>query len=161
MISSGVGLRRTTAFVFGAVAAGMAGYVLVHVASELLRGHPGAAARWATMTFFAGAPLILAYAVARARFRLPRLEVLLVVAVALAIQGVLAAKSYFTGDDWLHIVRAHDLVASGGLPGIHYLGTVVYIHYAPGMRLSYWALEKIAPLDWAAGQAALLALFPA
>src|SRR3954466_15847092 len=106
MISSGVGLRRTAAFVFGAVAAGMAGYVLVHVASELLRGDPGAAARWATMSFFAAAPLIFAYAVARLRFRRPRVEVLLVVAVAVTTQGVLAAKSYFTGDDWLHIVRA-------------------------------------------------------
>src|SRR3954466_9241982 len=137
----------------------MVGYVLVEVASELLRGHPGAAARWATMTFFAAAPLIVAYAIARARFRLPRVEVLLVVAVAVAIQGVLAAKSYFTGDDWLHIVRAHDLVATGGLPGVDYLGKVVFIHYAPGLRLGYWALEKFAPLDWAAGQAALLALF--
>src|SRR3954466_12839644 len=137
----------------------MVGYVLVEVASELLRGHPGAAARWATMTFFAAAPLIVAYAIARARFRLPRVEVVLVVAVAVAIQGVLAAKSYFTGDDWLHIVRAHDLVATGGPPGGGYLGKVVFIHYAPGLRLGYWALEKFAPLDWAAGQAALLALF--
>src|SRR3954452_23936784 len=159
MISSGVGWRKTAAFVFGAVAAGMVGYVLVEVASELVRGHPGAAARWATMTFFAAAPLIVAYAIARARFRLPRVEVLLVVAVAVAIQGVLAAKSYFTGDDWLHIVRAHDLVATGGLPGVDYLGKVVFIHYAPGLRLGYWALEKFAPLDWAAGQAALLVLF--
>src|SRR3954452_17667350 len=159
MISSGVGWRKTAAFVFGAVAAGMVGYVLVEVASELVRGHPGAAARWATMTFFAAAPLIVAYTIARARFRLPRVEGLLGVAVAVAIQGVLAAKSYFTGDDWLHIVRAHDLVASGGLPGVDYLGKVVFIHYAPGLRLGYWALEKFAPLDWAAGQAALLALF--
>jgi hypothetical protein len=111
------------------------------------------------MTFFAGAPVILAYAVARARFSVPRLPLVLVVAVAIAIQGVLAAKSYFTGDDWLHIVRAHDLVSSGGLPDVHYLGQVVFIHYAPGLRLGYWALEKFAPLDWAAGQAALLALF--
>src|SRR3954467_1939558 len=159
MISSGVGWRRTAAFVFGAVAAAMAGYALVHVAIELAGGHPGAAARWATMTFFAGAPLILAYACARARFRLPRPEVLLVVAVALVIQGVLAAKSYFTGDDWLHIVRAHDLVASGGLPDVHYLGKVVFIHYAPGLRLGDWGLGKLAPPHWAGGQAALLALF--
>jgi hypothetical protein len=159
MISSGVGWRRTAAFVFGAVAAAVAGYALVHVGSELVRGHPGAAARWATMTFFAGGPLILAYAIARARLRLPPVGVLLVVAVAVAIQAVLAAKSYFTGDDWLHIVRAHDLVASGGLPGVDYLGKVVFIHYAPGLRLGYWTLEKFAPLDWAAGQAALLALF--
>src|SRR3954463_8245037 len=159
MISPGVGLRRTAAFVFGAVAAAVAVYALVHVGSELVRGHPGAAARWATMTFFAGGPLILAYACARARFSLPRPEVLLVVVVALLLQGVLAAGSFFTGDDWIHIVRAHDLVARGVLPGIDYLGTVVFIHYAPGMRLGYWALEKLAPLDWAAGQAALLVLF--
>src|SRR3954469_24857909 len=159
MICSGVGWRRTAAFVFGAVAAAMAGYALVHVAAELARGHPGAAARWGTMTFFAGGPLILAYASARARFRLPRIEVLLVVALAIAIQAVLAAKSYFTGDDWLHIVRAHDLVANGGFPGVDYLGKVVFIHYAPGLRLGYWSLERFAPLDWAAGQAALLVLF--
>src|SRR3954451_11280212 len=137
----------------------MAGCALVHVAAELARGHPGAAARWATMTFFAGGPLIVAYAVARVRFRVPRVEVLLVVAVAVTMQAILAAKSFFTGDDWLHIVRAHDLVASGGLPGVDYLGKVVFIHYAPGLRLGYWSLEKFAPLDWAAGQAALLVLF--
>src|SRR5256714_8211001 len=159
MISSGVGWRRTAGFVFGAVAAVAAGYALVHGAVELARGHPGDAARWGTMTFFAGVPAILAYAFARARLRLPRVEVLLVVALAIAIQGALAAGSYFTGDDWLHIVLAHDLVGSGGIPDVHYLGHAVFIHYAPGLRLSYWALEKFAPLDWAAGQAALLALF--
>jgi hypothetical protein len=137
----------------------MAAYALVHVGAELVRGHPGAAARWATMTFFAGAPLILAYAALRARFALPRVEVLVVVAIGVVLQGVLASGSYFTGDDWLHIVRANDLVASGGLPDVHYLGTVVFIHYAPGLRLGYWALAKLAPLDWAAGQIALLALF--
>src|SRR2546423_230797 len=131
MISPGVGGRRTASFVFGAVAALVAGYALVHMASALATGHPGAAARWATMTFFAGAPLILAYAFARARLSWPGLPVLVVVAVAIAIQGVLAANSFFTGDDWLHIVLAHDLVASGGLPDVHYLGHVVSIHYAP------------------------------
>jgi hypothetical protein len=151
--------RKTAAFAFGAVAALVAGYALVQVAAELARGHPGAAARWGTMTFFAGGPLILAYAALRARFSWPRIEVLVVVAIGIALQGILASGSYFTGDDWLHIVRAHDLVASGGLPDVHYLGTVVFIHYAPGMRLGYWALEKLAPLDWAAGQVALLALF--
>ena len=151
--------RQTAAFAFGAVAALVAGYALVHVVAELVRGHPGAAARWGTMTFFAGVPLIVAYAVARARFALPRVEVLLVVAAGLVLQGVLASGSFFTGDDWLHIVRAHDLVASGGLPDEHYLGTAAFIHYAPGLRLGYWALEKLAPLDWAAGQTALLALF--
>jgi hypothetical protein len=150
--------RQTAAFAFGAVAALVAGYALVHVAADLAGGHPGAAARWATMTFFAGVPLILAYAAARARFTLPRIEVLVVVGIGIALQGVLASGSFFTGDDWLHIVRAHDLVASGGLPDVHYLGTVVFIHYAPGLRLGYWALEKLAPLDWAAGQVALLAL---
>jgi hypothetical protein len=159
MITQGVGWRRTAAWVFGAIAALVAGYALVHVAIELGRGHPGDAARWGTMTFFAGAPLIVAYAFERARLRRPPAAVLLIVALALVLQGVLAAGSFFTGDDWIHIVRAHDLVARGGLPGIDYLGTVVFIHYAPGMRLGYWALEKLAPLDWAAGQAALLALF--
>src|SRR5436305_835706 len=122
MISSGVGWRRTAALVFGVLAALVAGYALVHVAIALAAGHPGGAARWATLTFFAGAPLILAYAFARARLSLPRLPLLLVLAVAIGVQGVLAAKSYFTGDDWLHIVLAHDLVASGGLPDVNYLG---------------------------------------
>ena len=79
--------------------------------------------------------------------------------IAIVLQGALAAKSYFTGDDWLHIVLAHDLVSGGGLPDVNYLGHVVFIHYAPGLRLGYWALERFAPLDWAAGLAALLVLF--
>jgi hypothetical protein len=144
---------------FVAAAALIAGYALVHVVEELARPDAGAAARWATMAFFAGAPLIVAYSVARARFSVPRLPLVIVVVLAIALQGVLAAKSYFTGDDWLHIVLAHDLVGRGGLPDQDYLGHAVFIHYAPGLRLSYWALEKLAPLDWAAGQAALLALF--
>src|SRR4051812_31604108 len=113
------------------------------------------------MTFFAGGPLIVAYAALRARAARPRFDprVALVLLLAIALQGVLAAKSYFTGDDWIHIVRAHDLVASDGLPDIHYLGKVVFIHYAPGLRLGYWGLERFAPLDWGAGLAGLLALF--
>src|SRR4051812_37181570 len=140
---------------------GIAGYALVRAAGELASGHPAAAARWATMTFFAGAPLIVAYAALRARAWRPRFDprLALVVAVALAVQCVLAANSYFTGDDWIHIVRAHDLVASDGLPGSHYLGKVVFTHYAPGLRLGYWTLERFAPLDWGVALAGLLVLF--
>jgi hypothetical protein len=50
-------------------------------------------------------------------------------------------------------------VATGGLPDVHYLSQVVFIHYAPGLRLGYWGLEEFAPLDWTAGLVALLALF--
>jgi hypothetical protein len=151
--------RHTAAFTCVAAAALIAGYALVHVVTELAGGDSGGAARWATMTFFAAGPLIAAYAAARARLSLPRRSLVAVVLLAVALQAVLAAKSYFTGDDWLHIVLAHDLVGRGGLPDHDYLGHAVFIHYAPGLRLSYWALEKFAPLDWAAGQAVLLALF--
>src|SRR6478672_10033222 len=98
---AGVRGRQTAAVALGAVAVLVAGYALVHVVAELASGHSGAAARWATMTFFAGVPLILAYAVARARFALPRVEVLLVVVVGVVLQGVLASGSFFTGDDWI------------------------------------------------------------
>ncbi|MEA2470902.1 MAG: hypothetical protein QOE38_1901 [Thermoleophilaceae bacterium] len=168
MIVAGVLGRKTAGWVLGAVAvvalaaaALIGGYALVHVAGELADGHSGAAARWATMTFFAGAPAIVAYAALRARSARPRFDprLALVVVLAIGLQAVLAAQSYFTGDDWIHIVRAHDLVAAGGLPDIHDLGHVVFIHYAPGLRLGYWGLERFAPLDWQAGLAALLVLF--
>jgi hypothetical protein len=161
--------RKTAAFACGvagvlalAAAALIAGYALVEVVASLAGGHTGDAARWATMTFFAGGPLILAYAALRLRSWKPTrtfpVGLVFVVLVGIGLQGTLAAGSYFAGDDWLHIVLAHDLVSSGGLPDIHYLGHVVFIHYAPGLRLSYWALERFAPLDWAAGLAVLLVL---
>jgi hypothetical protein len=150
-------LRQVVAPVFAAAAVAIAGLALGHVATELAAGDPDDAARWATMTFFAGAPLIAAYAARRARPKLPpTLPLLLVVLAALVFQGLLARGSFFTGDDWIHIVRAHSV---SGLPGIDYLGQVVFIHYAPGLRLGYWALDRAAPLDWAVGQAGLLVLF--
>ncbi|MEA2459393.1 MAG: hypothetical protein QOC95_2365, partial [Thermoleophilaceae bacterium] len=156
------------AVVFGLALAATAlvlGYAGVELVTQLAAGHPGAAALWATLGFFAGGPAIVAYA-ARAGFlalrrgrpalprNLPGLAA--VAAVAIALQGILAASSYFTGDDWLHIVLAH---GHPGLPDVGYLGRVVFIHYAPGLRVGYWVLERIAPLDWAAGQAGLLVLF--
>ncbi len=142
-----------------ALAALIVGYALVEAAMSLSHGDTDSAARWGTMTFFAGGPLMLAYAARAPMPRLPRVPVLIVAAIAVGLQGILAAQSYFTGDDWIHIVKAHDLVSKGGLPDIHYLGDIVFIHYAPGLRLGYWTLESFAPLDWAAGQAGLLVLF--
>jgi hypothetical protein len=133
------------------------------------------------MTFAAGAPYIVAYAAyaglrrclrglsagTRATPRPPRRRVPLIAIVALvsvAVQGVLASGSYFTGDDWLHIVLAHDAAHGSGLLGVHdpslgYLGRVVFIHYAPGLRLGFWALAELAPLQWAAALGAMLVLF--
>jgi hypothetical protein len=168
MIVAGVPGRRTAAVVCVAVAAValaaaalIAGYALVQAAGELAGGHSAAAARWATTAFFAGGPLIVAYAALRARSARPRFDprLALVVLIGVGLQALLAANSYFTGDDWIHIVRAHDSVAAGGLPDVHYLGHVVFIHYAPGLRLGYWLLERFAGLDWAAGLGGLLALF--
>jgi hypothetical protein len=145
--------------VFAAAAAVIGGHALIEAVSSLASGDSDAAARWFTLGFFAGAPLIVAYAALKARFRRPPWPVLLVAVIAIALQGVLAAKSYFTGDDWIHIVRANDLVTSGGgLPDADYFGHVVFIHYAPGLRLGYWALERFAPMEWAAGLGALLVL---
>jgi hypothetical protein len=142
-----------------AAAAVIGGHALIEMASSLASGDADDAARWGTLGFFAGAPLIVAYAGSRARLARPSLAFGLVALVAIALQGVLAAQSYFTGDDWIHIVRAHDEVAtSSGLPDAGYLGKVVFIHYAPGLRLGYWALEEVAPLEWAAGLAGLLVL---
>jgi hypothetical protein len=155
-----------------AAAALVVGYALVHAGARIAHGDPGGAARWATMTFFAGGPYIVAYAAAAGRRRCLRpaapvvpgrrrawAALALVALVSVGLQGVLAAHSYFTGDDWIHIVRAHDLVAGNGDLGVGYLGKVVFIHYAPGHRLGYWLLEQLAPLSWSAGLAAMLVLF--
>jgi hypothetical protein len=143
-----------------AAAAVIGGHALIELGSSLAGGDTDAAARWATLSFFAAAPLIVAYVASRARLPRPEWPLLLVTVIAIALQGALAAQSYFTGDDWIHIVRAHDEVAgSDGLPDAGYLGKVVFIHYAPGLRLGYWALESAAPLEWAAGLGGLLVLF--
>jgi hypothetical protein len=160
MIRPGVRGRRTAAAVLVAIAVVIGGHALIEAGSSLARGDSDSAARWCTLAFFAGMPLIAAYAVLKARLTRPPWPVILVVLVGIALQGVLAAKSYYAGDDWIHIVRAHDLVASGAtLPDAGYLGHVVFIHYAPGLRLGYWLLEELAPLQWGAGLAGLLVLF--
>jgi hypothetical protein len=145
-------------------------YTLVQTVAALGRGDAGAAARWATMTFVAGAPYIAAYAGRAALYRclrmvrgeaamsMPRratLAVAIVAVVSISLQAALAARSYFTGDDWLHIVLAHGTQ----VPDIHYLGRVVFIHYAPGLRFGYWALDKLAPLQWPVALGGLLVLF--
>ena len=152
-------LRYGLAPLAAAAAVALAGLALAHMGLALADGRGGSAARWATMTFFAAAPLIVAYALWR--WRRPSLPrgwpvLALVIAGALVLQAVLASGSFFTGDDWLHIVLAH---SQAGLPDVDYLGHVVFIHYAPGLRLGYWALDRMAPLDWAVGQAGLLVLF--
>jgi hypothetical protein len=170
------------AVAFALAALGL-GYALVEVVTRLGRGDTGGAARWATMTFAAGAPYIVGYAAfaglrgclgrlgpeaaARPRTRARSRPVPLIAVVALVsvgLQGVLAAGSYFTGDDWIHIVLAHDAahgsgVLGAGPPSLDYLGRVVFIHYAPGLRLGFWALAELAPLQWAAALGAMLVLF--
>src|SRR3954466_16296176 len=156
--AEGVRGRHIAAAPFVAIAIVIGGRALIEAGWALAGGRSDDAARWFTLGFFAGAPLIVAYAALNARLRRPSPAVLLVALIAIALQGVLAAKSYFTGDDWIHIARASDLVSSGGFPDPDYLGHVVFIHYAPGLRFGYWALERFAPLECAAGLGALLVL---
>jgi hypothetical protein len=165
-----------------ALTALVAGDALVEVAARLARGDGGGAARWATMTFAAGTPFIVFYAAraglrgcagalrpapAGAPGRRGRRFPLALAAVAIgsvALQGALASGSFFTGDDWLHIVLAHDVATGAGIvnshgPNLGYLGRVVFIHYAPGLRFGFWALERFAPLEWPAALGAMLVLF--
>lgn len=150
------------------------GYVLIRVGGRLGAGDAGGAARWATMLFFAAAPLLLAYgahaihAHARARLggapaaidvRAAALPAAVIVA-AVALQSAFGAGSYFVTDDWLHIAIAHDAATGGGL-SMEYLGRIVFIHYAPGHRLVYYVLDQLAPLGFAAALAVMLALFAA
>src|SRR3954469_9853821 len=120
--AEGVRGRHIAAAPFVAIAIVIGGHALIEAGSALAGGRSDDAARWFTLGFFAGAPLIVAYAALNARLRLrpPSPAVLLVTFIAIALQGVLAAKSYFTGDDWIHIVRASDLVSSGGFPDADY-----------------------------------------
>jgi hypothetical protein len=145
-----------------AVAALFAGYAIVRAAIDLAAGHEADAARWATMTFAAGVPLIAAYGVRavgpRTGVRLP-LALLAVVAASIVFQALLASGSYFTGDDWLHLVLAHDAASHAGPPSLDYLGRPVFIHYAPGLRFGYWVLARTAELSWGAALAAMLVLF--
>src|SRR3954453_13776153 len=159
MIWPGVWGRTTAAAVLAAMGAVIGGHALIEAATSLARGDTDSAARWFTLSFFAGIPLIAAYAALKARVSRPSWPLLAIAVIAIGLQGVLALGSFFAGDDWIHIVRAHDEVAGGGLPDSNYLGQVVFIHYAPGLRLGYWLLQEVAPLDWATGLAGLLALF--
>ncbi|HEX8074932.1 MAG TPA: hypothetical protein VF545_08120, partial [Thermoleophilaceae bacterium] len=156
----------------------VAGYAVVEMARSLGGGETGAAARWGTMAFAAGAPFVLACAGrggAALAERLRRGEPVglsgralvgpaVVVAAAVALQAILAGRSYFAGDDWLHIAIAHDTVAGAGLftggdgLNLDYLGRVVFVHYAPGHRLGYWTLEQLAPVSWSLALAAMLVL---
>ena len=147
-------------------------YVLVRVGGRVADGDAGGAVRWATMLFVAGAPLVVGYGAyalherALARLRgAPRAIAVralalpaLVIAGALGLQGALSGHSYFVTDDWLHIAVAHDAATGSGLD-MHYLGRIVFIHYAPGHRFAYWLLDRVAPLDFNAVLALMLALF--
>ena len=148
-------------------------YVGIRAIGELTGGDGEDAARWGTLLFAAGGPLIVAYAAqlgyagAVARLRGERrasvgvaaaAAAAAVVAICLVYQGSIGAGSYFVTDDWLHIVMAHDAVTGGALE-LDYLSRIVYIHYAPGHRFTYWAMDQLAPLDWGAGLVAMLVLF--
>jgi hypothetical protein len=149
-----------------AVAAAWTGYVLVRVTGRIADGDAGGAARWATMLFFVGAPLLVAYgaqaAYAHARaldLRAAALPAAVIVA-AVALQSAFGAGSYFVTDDWLHIGIAHDATTGSGLT-MEYLGRIVFIHYAPGHRLVYYLLDEVSPLDFALVLTVMLALFAA
>lgn len=133
-------------------------YALVRAGIELADGDTAEAARWATMTFLGGVPVLVVSALQARRVRVP-LALLAVAVASIAFQAVLASGSYFTGDDWLHVVLAHDSTAHGGPPSLDYLGRPVFIHYAPGLRFGYWALAQVAPLSWGVALGAMLVLF--
>jgi hypothetical protein len=146
----------------------VAGYALVRMAGQLAAGDAGSAARWGPMSFAAGAPFMVACGAwaLRGGWR-PDLRrgvaPAIVVAAAVVVQAVLARHSYFAGDDWLHIAIANDTVAGPGLftsngLNLGYLGREVFVHYAPGHRLGYWALAELAPVSWTAALGAMLVL---
>jgi hypothetical protein len=172
LIAAAVVCATACALALGAAGAALL-YVAARVVGQIASGDGDNAARWATMAFAAAAPLMVAYlaytgyADARARLRgevRPRAGLLalalpaVVIAGALVLQGSLSAGSYFVTDDWLHIAIARDAVSGSGLD-LHYLGRIVFIHYAPGHRFAYWLLQELAPLDWSAALAAMLVLF--
>lgn len=134
-------------------------YALTRAGIELAHGEHARAARWATMTFLAGVPVLIASALHVRRIRRVPLALAVVAVASVAFQAILASGSYFTGDDWLHVVLAHDSTQHGGPPSLDYLGRPVFIHYAPGLRLGYWALAQVAPLSWGVALAAMLVLF--
>ncbi|MEA2448891.1 MAG: hypothetical protein QOG63_823 [Thermoleophilaceae bacterium] len=154
----GLGLRAVALAraAVAAAAAALAVYAVAHCAVEAARAPGGReAAGWAALGLAAGAPAIVALVAWRGigRFALTR-PAGVIIAACVLFQGLLASGSYFSGDDWLHLVKAD--AASG--PDAAYLGMPVFIHYAPGLRAGYWALEHLAPLDWNVGLAALLVL---
>src|SRR4051794_5700375 len=113
------------------------------------------AAAWAALGLAAGAPAIVAAIASQGvgRIAISR-PVALITAGCVAFQGLLASGSFFSGDDWLHLVKAD--AATSLDPG--YLAMPVFIHYAPGLRAGYWALEHVAPLSWSVALGALLVL---
>jgi hypothetical protein len=104
----------------------------------------------------AGAPAIVALVAWRASARAATvaLPAAALIAGCVAFQGILASGSFFAGDDWLHLVKAHDAALTAP-----YLADPVFIHYAPGLRFGYWALQHVAPADWGVALAGLLVLF--
>ncbi|MEA2374035.1 MAG: hypothetical protein QOD53_498, partial [Thermoleophilaceae bacterium] len=153
-----------------AAALAAAGWAIAQLVRSLAGGDTATAAKWGTMAFLAAAPFLVACAAwgLRNGVRRPSLRGVagpaLVVASAVAVQGLLARHSWFAGDDWLHIVIAHDAIAGPGLFGgghglnLGYLGREVFVHYAPGHRLGYWALAEVAPVSWSAALGSMLVL---
>jgi len=149
------------------------GYTLWHAADHLAGGDTHTAAQWAAISFAAGAPYIVGYGAwkglslsraalvgERPSIDLGRIAPPLAVALAaVVLQALLSSGSYFTGDDWVHLVLAHQVVSSPHGLDLAYLDQVVFVHYAPGLRFVYWAIERFAPLDWPLGYGAVLALF--
>ncbi len=159
-----IGASDAVRALLGALGFGAAALIVAYVAARaggrLLAGDGAGAARWATLSFAAAVPLAAGYAALEAqRVRIAAwAPPAAVIAGCVLLQGWRGAGSYFVTDDWLHIVIAHDALTGGGLD-MHYLGRVVFIHYAPGHRLAYYLLAKFAPLDWSAALAVMLALF--
>jgi hypothetical protein len=134
--------------------------------AALTAATPKEAASHAALGLAAAGPLIVALTAYRGAITLasgaakplrlrPLLPTAAVIAACVAFQAALASGSFFTGDDWLHLVTAR----GADSPDAAYLASPVFIHYAPGLKLGYWALEAFAPLDWGLALAGLLVLF--
>ena len=137
-------------------AAAVAAYVVARCGYEAATApSQREAAGWAALGLAAAAPAIVALAAWRARTGALAIGAgaAAVIAGCVAFQGLLASGSFFAGDDWLHLVKAHGATLEPG-----YLGDPVFIHYAPGLRFGYWALQQVAPADWGVALAALLLL---
>ena len=85
--------------------------------------------------------------------RRPWLAPLLVIAAELALIGWLIRDSYYASDDWImfSIAKSHGLSWTT-------LGFNLYNHFAPVEWLLHVFVQDVAPLDYGAGMAIILAL---